>query len=205
MRVRDQFKCDRVVNMGDEVDLRSFSTRWPLDPDAPNAGSELELAVESLEDYYKEFQHVELCESNHGIRIFKKAFASGLPRAVIRRYEEIFKHPKGWHYNDEGLTIDGVLYIHGDGFNQGSWRLAHQKLKQSVVIGHLHSGAGVVYSNTRKGRQFAFNSGALINPKHAAFAYGKHFIEKPVLGCGVVIDGEEAYFIPMPEKLANKC
>lgn len=191
------FKCDRVVQLGDEVDFASFS-RFPLNPDMPGAGHELELAIEGLRKWFLAFPHVEVCESNHGMRIFRKAFASGLPKRVLRRYEEILTYPKGWHFNDKPIEIDGVTYMHGEGLSQGSWKTAHHKLKGSVVIGHLHSGAGVLYSQTKR-RHFTMNTGCLIDPKADAFSYGKHLIEKPTLGCGVVIDGQSAHFIPLNE------
>lgn len=194
-RVYNDFKCDRVIQLGDEVDLASFS-KFPLDPDAPSAGHELELAIESLERWYRAFPYVDVIGSNHGMRIFRKGFASGFPRSVFKRYEEIFKFPKGWSFHPHGIECDQVSFIHGEGFSSSTWRVAHQRAKQSVVMGHLHSGAGVVYSQTKR-RHFAMNAGCLIDPSAPAFAYGSHLIEKPMLGCGVVLDGVEAHFIPL--------
>lgn len=194
-RIQDRFKTDRVIQLGDEVDLAAFS-RFPLDPDAPSAGHELELANESLEKWQRAFPFVDVISSNHGMRIFRKGFATGFPRWVFKRYEEIFKFPKGWSFHPDGIECDRVSYIHGEGFSSGTWRMAHNKAKQSVVMGHLHSGAGVVYSQTKR-RHFAMNAGCLIDPGASAFAYGRHLIEKPMLGCGVVIDGDEAHFVPL--------
>lgn len=200
-KIREKYKCDRVINLGDEIDSAAMSVKWPFNPDMPSASHELELAIESLERFYKEFPVVDIVESNHGMRIFKKARVSGLPSMVIRRYEEILKYPKNWTYHTDGIEIEKVYYFHGEGLNGGSWMRSHQRFKQSVVHGHLHSNAGVIYSQNRKNKFFVMNAGCLIDPFHKAFDYGKHFIEKPVIGCGVVIDGEEALFIPMPEKL----
>jgi hypothetical protein len=44
---------------------------------------------------------------------------------------------------------------------------------------------------------FAMNTGCLIFPTAEAFSYGQHSIEKPVLGAGIVIDGEQALFVRM--------
>lgn len=171
-----------------------------MDPDLDSPGKELENAIKHLQPFYKEFKKVDLCESNHGLRMFKKARCTGLPQIVLRRYTEILKMPEGWKLFPDGLEIDGVYIFHGEGLSGGSWYNSHQKLKSSVVHGHLHSRGGVIYSKTRKHRQFVLNSGCLIDPRHSAFDYGKHSLEKPTIGCGVVIDGEEAYFIPMPSK-----
>lgn len=200
LKTQDKFKCDRVVCIGDEIDQHTFSTKWPADPDLPSPSHELELAIESLQKFYLNFPNVEVVPSNHGIRIFKRARVSGLPLMILRRYEEILKFPKGWHMNSDAIDIDGVHYFHGEGLNHGTWKNAHHKLKQSAVFGHLHSNGGVVYSQSKKKRYFALNTGCLIDTNAKAFEYGRLYLDKPTIGCGVVIDGEEAFFVPMPKK-----
>lgn len=164
----------------------------------PSPSDELLLAIESMEKFYLEFPNVEVCESNHGMRLFRKARVTGMPSMVLRRYEEILNYPEGWKIN-ESVEIDGVYYFHGEGLSQSSWRTAHEKLKQSIVIGHLHSGAGVMYSRNKRKQYFSMNAGCLIDPTHKAFDYGKHMLTKPNVGCGIVLDGEEAYFIPLKD------
>ena len=195
-KIRDRFKIDRVVFLGDEIDGASFSLKWSPNPDLPSPGDELELAIKHLRPFYKEFPEAEVLTSNHGMRLFKKFRVTGIPSKVVKRYEEILEFPKDWFLVDQ-TDIDGVLAIHGEGFSLSSWRMAHDKFKQSVVMGHIHSHAGVVYSQTKKKKFFSANFGCMINPSHVAFDYGKHLPEKPVIGSGVVIDGCEAYFIPL--------
>lgn len=195
-RVYKKFKCDRVVFLGDEIDAASWSVKHPINPDMPNANDELSNAIVALRPWYRAFPEAEVLTSNHGSRIFKKFRVCGIPSKVVKRYEEILEYPKGWHLVDQ-TEIDGVLAIHGDGFSSASWRLAHEKFKQSVVMGHCHSRAGVFYSWGKKRKLFSANFGCLINPEHPAFDYGKHLAERPTLGCGVVISGTEAYFIPL--------
>jgi len=194
-----------VISCGDEIEANSFSMKFGANPDLPSPGHELELAVDGLKKWYKAFPNVEVVESDHGYRLFRKLRCSGLPTRVARRYEEILEYPKGWHLNSPGIEVDGVWYFHGEGISGASWHRAHHQLKQSAVFGHWHSRGGVVYSQTRKKKYFSMNVGCLINPKAECFDYAKNSIEKPTLGCGVVIDGQEAYFVPMPESLANKC
>jgi UDP-2,3-diacylglucosamine pyrophosphatase LpxH len=194
-KIRNKFKCDRIVFLGDELDAAAFS-KYPLNPDMPNAGEELELAIKHLKPFYKEFPEAKVLSSNHGERIFKKCLVSGLPSAVIRRYAEILQYPVGWELVEE-TEIDEVLAMHGDPFNKSSWRIAHEKVKQSIVMGHIHSSAGIFYSQLRKKKLLCANFGCLIDVRRMAFDYGKKCIEKPCIGSGVVIDGEEAHFIPM--------
>lgn len=198
-RVQDKFKIDRVINLGDETDQHSFSVKFTADPDLPSPGDELKRAIEELQKWYLEWPHMDVCESNHGTRILKKALHVGLPRAALRAYKDIIKAPEGWNWFEE-IIIDNVLYTHGESFSQSSWMTAYNRMRQSVVIGHLHSRAGVAYSQNRRGRLFAANSGCLISPDELPFQYAKHNTERVTLGCTVVIDGEECIFVPMNER-----
>jgi hypothetical protein len=85
-----------------------------------------------------------ICESNHTIRPWKKAFDAGLPASFLPAYATILKAPDGWHWASRWV-IDGVLYIPGDNGRSGQY--AHLQYlrsgKQPVVIGHMHSYAGV--------------------------------------------------------------
>jgi hypothetical protein len=45
---------------------------------------------------------------------------------------------------------------------------------------------------------FAMNVGCGIDCQSSAFHYAKDHLDRPVFGCGVVIDGT-AQFIPMPQ------
>jgi hypothetical protein len=44
---------------------------------------------------------------------------------------------------------------------------------------------------------FGMNVGCGVDVKAYAMAYGKVYPKKPTLGCGIVIDGKIALFIPM--------
>ena len=94
-RVYKEFKCDRVLSTGDEVDFHAFS-RFGSDPDMPSPGSELELAVEALEPWCRAFPQVDICGSNHTARIFRKCISMGIPEKVRRRMTEILKMPSEW-------------------------------------------------------------------------------------------------------------
>lgn len=195
-KIRDQFQCDQIVFLGDEIDAAQFSTKWAPNPDMPGPSDELYLAIKHLRPFYKAFPEATVLTSNHGMRIFKKFRVCGIPSKVVKRYEEILEFPETWTLVDS-TEIDGVLAIHGEGFSKSSWRTAADKFKQSVVMGHIHSGAGIVYNQTKKKKFFSANFGCMINPRHMAFDYGKHLADKPVLGSGVVINGSEAYFVPL--------
>ena len=98
-----------------------------------------------------------------------------------------------WH------IIDEVLYEHGTGSSgkDAAMNLAIQK-RISTVIGHVHSYAGVKWHSNPKSRIFGLNAGCGIDCKQYAFHYSKAFPVRPVLGCGIVFNGDYAAFVPMP-------
>lgn len=191
--VRSLHKPTHIVCLGDEIDAMAYS-RYPKDPDAPSAGKELEEAIASLEPFYREFPNVMVCESNHTIRPWKKAFEAGLPASFLPTISKVLRAPDGWIWRNH-WELDGVFYHHGDmgvsGFS--AHMLLVRKRKQNSVIGHLHSFAGVNY----EGPYFGMNTGCLIDTAAICFKYAKNLPIPVSLGCGIVIGGRQAHFIPM--------
>jgi hypothetical protein len=62
-----------------------------------------------------------------------------------------------------------------------------------VVIGHIHAYASVFY----EGKHFAMNAGCLIDKEAYAFKYARGALLDVSLGCGIVVNGTHAHFIPM--------
>lgn len=193
MAVRSTYHITHVVCLGDEIDAMGYS-KYPKDPDAPSAGKELEEAITSLEPFYREFPSVMVCESNHTVRPWKKAFEAGLPASFLPTISRVLRAPDGWVWKKH-WEVDGVFYHHGDMGVSGptAHLMLMKKLKQSVVIGHIHSYAGVNYEGT----YFAMNTGCLIDPDAICFKYAKNLPIPVNLGCGLVTGGREARFIPM--------
>lgn len=183
-----KYRCDTVVCIGDEIDHHALGD-YGCDPDGYSAGHELTKAVERLSRYYKVFPEVKLCESNHTVRIFKRAFKAGIPIKYMKDFAEVIESPKGWKWADE-WEIDGVRYIHGCGYSGTLGALnAAKDSGVSTVIGHLHSDSGVLFFNSGRKTIFGMNVGCGIDQKAYAFNYAKHSRKKAVLSCGVVIDG----------------
>ena len=63
--------------------------------------------------------------------------------------------------------------------------------------GHTHANAGVFWMASPNDMIFGMNVGCGVDSEHLAMRYGKKYIGKPTLGCGIVINGKEASFIPM--------
>jgi hypothetical protein len=194
--VRDKYKTDTTVNIGDEVDFHAFSGKFPHDPDGFSPGEELSEAKEALRKWYDEFPETLVCRSNHVDRYYKKCFSAGLPKAAIVGPRVLLDAPEGWEWRKHWV-IDGVRYEHGD--SQGGMDAARQLAisnRQSTVIGHHHSHAGVRYIANEAELIFGLNSGCLIDNGAYVFEYGGGCKFKPTLGCGVVLYGVP-YFVPM--------
>lgn len=193
--VKKKYKPDLVVSLGDLEDWHSISMH-DHDPDGMNPGKELQAIRDGVKLLSKVFPNLMICTSNHGSLPFRRAFKYGMPQELIKDFSAILKSPPGWEWADQ-WEIDGVLYEHGDPFTgqNAALKCAEQNM-QSTVIGHVHSFAGIQYSANSKHLIFGFNCGCLINRDAYAFNYAKKIKRKPILGCGVVIDGIPT-FIPM--------
>lgn len=197
--VINTWEPDKIVLLGDEVDHHAYS-RYLHDPDGLGPREEFELAKKKLNGWYKllsKFEKVYVCHSNHTTRPFKKAASVGLPSLFMKSIKEVLEAPKSWEWSD-AWKIDGVNYIHGEGF---SGRLGAVNAASSygtpVVMGHLHSHAGVQYSSSFGSNLWGVNSGCLIDSKKYAFSYAKFSRHKPVLGVTLVDDGIFPVFIPL--------
>ena len=191
-----RYGVTRWVNQGDELDNCALSD-YDSDPDGMSAGDEYAEAMKSIQPWYKAFPKMDILESNHGLRPFKRAKKSSTPRAFIREYHEFMKSPPGWVWHPR-LVINHALYIHGEPHNgQMAAINAAKANRSSVIIGHVHSFGGVNYSRNFKDEIFALNSGCGIDEKAYAFHYAKDMPQRPTLGMGIIIDGREALFIPM--------
>lgn len=193
--VKKRFEPTKTVIMGDEADFHAISD-YDHDPDGDSPGRELARAIEHLKEFYVEFPKARVCTSNHTSRPFRKAYKTGLPKAVFRSYREFLRAPKGWYWDDK-FEIDGVVYQHGDPFTGKDAAIkAAQANMQSTVIGHVHSFAGIQYNANHKHLYYGFNVGCLIDAKSYAFSYGKTLPNKPIIGCGIITRGVPT-FVPM--------
>lgn len=198
--VRDQFTPQRIVCLGDELDQHAISQHDP-DPDGYSAGHELNVGLEFMQELYKIFPVCAVVESNHGVRPFKRAYRAGLPKAYLKDYHDFMSAPKGWYWQHK-VEIDGVVYIHGEGYlgKDAAMNCAKDNMKP-VVIGHVHGFAGVQYFNNGEKQIWGMNAGCLIDSDSYAMKYAKHHRSKAVLGVGLIDKGVPLYF---PMRLDDK-
>lgn len=195
----ERYNCDRVVHIGDVVDWAAISYHsTPLTPTTPK--DEFFEAKEQVAELHSAFPDVEVTLGNHGALPWRRAEDVGLFPELLLTPEIMWDTP-GWlwlpRYAD--LEIDGVMYRHGDkalGGKQAALRNAMAEFR-SVVQGHHHSQLGAWYHANSNMRVFGLQTGCGVDVHSAAMAYGQVYAQKPLIGCGVVIEGKEAHALPM--------
>ena len=195
-RIQKEFKCNKVVHIGDLVDSHSISFH-DHDSDGLSPADEMKLVDKMLKDWFKAFPKLKLCLGNHDRLVDRKAKHVGLPSRVFKPFRENWNLPKGWE-DDFEHEIDGVLYMHGTGY---SGKIPHLNAavnnRQNTVIGHCHSIAGYEWTASSKDAIFGMSVGCGIDKKSYAFGYGRHFPKKQILACGVIKNGEYPLVIKM--------
>jgi predicted phosphodiesterase len=190
-----QWQVDYIHLIGDVVDGHALSF-YDHNPNGRSAEDEAALTLEKVQRWHKKFPAATVSVGNHDARHFRVARRTGLPDRFVQGYADVWCTP-GWRWG-ESFVLDGVLYEHGVG-TSGKDAALNRALQHrcSVVMGHVHSWAGVKWHTSPSDRIFGLNVGCGIDIDTYAFEYARPFSTRPVLGCGVVLDGEYAYFEPM--------
>ncbi len=196
-RVRDRYECNRVVCIGDLVDWHAISFH-EKNPSLANAEAEFAEAHRQVQSLSRAFPRADWLIGNHDALTERQANVVGLPSRVLKDYSELWEIKWRTHPRFSKLIVDGVVYSHGDSGRGGqNAALAQSKDNfRSTVIGHFHAQAGISWWANSDFRVFGLSTGCGVDASRMAFDYGKRFVAKPVLGCGVVLDGKRAFFEP---------
>jgi metallophosphoesterase superfamily enzyme len=186
----DAWDVDTIVHIGDMFDNHSLSFH-DSEPMLHNVAGEYESAFERAKDWYKAFPVATLIMGNHDripARQLRQAGHGAVDLHEARR--GAVRYARGLDVADQ-IEIDDVLYHHGEtagGIN--GFRKDCETRMRCTVSGHNHSNAGISATATDQELVWGMAVGCGVNHAHMAFAYGKHFAKKPIIACGVVIDGE---------------
>jgi len=196
-QTQKKYKCSLTVHVGDLVDNHAISYH-EHDPDGYSPYHEMLQADKSLAKWFKAFPKLKLCKGNHDMLAKRKGRTNGIPNRIIKNFRDVWNLPKGWQF-EWSYEINNVLYQHGDA-NSGLYPHAQacKNNRQSTVIGHCHSVAGVNWSANNKDMIFGLSTGCGIDRMKYAFWYGKDFKFKPILSCGVILEnGRVPILVPM--------
>lgn len=192
------FKPELVVNLGDEADKHAMSFH-DSDPNLMSAGDELEATRLVLAKFLKIMPNVLLCDSNHGSMHYRKAKHHGIPVQYLKDYRDILfpeGGAEGWVWAENwrvNTPLGPVLFKHqpsGPILNDA----AHNQC--NLMVGHHHGNFSVEYTASSSHIYWGAYSGCLIDKDSYAFAYGKHSLRKPVIGCTVILEGRPM-LVPM--------
>lgn len=187
--IKNKYKPDRVINIGDEIDGQSFSFHLH-DPDLLSPGDELELAIKKLSALYKIFPKMDLVESNHGSLVYRRGKFAGLPRHVFKNYRDVLGAPRTWHWHDDLIVRasngHNIYFCHSLG---ADILKVSQSMGMSVVAGHTHTKFEIRYWQSRSGLFFGMTVGCLIDGPSLAYSYDKVNLHRPVIGTGIILDG----------------
>lgn len=192
--IKKKYKPDRVVCIGDELDNHAMSFH-DSDPDLRSAGDELRIARKYIKELEKVFPKMDLVDSNHGSLFYRKAKAHGIPKCAILPYNDLLGVGKGWKWHQE-LTIklsDGeqCYFHHGRGADITKVSQAHG---MSSVQGHYHEKFKIEYWGNTLKLAFGMQVGCLIDDEAYAFAYNNTNLKRPVIGCGIILNGQPILF-----------
>jgi hypothetical protein len=191
-KVHDEFNCGTVIFIGDLADFH-YSSFHAIESSALGADNEYDKMLETLKPWVEAFPVARITYGNHDLIPLRKGFAGGLARRTMKSWQDLFCAPTTWEFGEKFL-IDNVMYLHGT--NAALARMNASRI--STVQGHCHSLQYVQWSQSEKDRIFAMQVGCGISNDKYAFNYGRSFPKKPILGCGVILNGGKVpLVIPM--------
>lgn len=168
------------------------------DVDLDSAGRELVLALGYVDTLHELFPKMDLLHSNHGSMSYRKAKHHGMPRHLLKSYNEVLCIPMtDWKWS-ERLIINlpngtKCCFSHSMGADVLK---SSQLIGMSLVQGHHHASFELRYWQNHDKLNFAITSGCLIDDSSMAFAYNKLQVKRPIMGV-TFIENSQPYLIPM--------
>jgi metallophosphoesterase superfamily enzyme len=199
IEIKKKYKCNEIIFIGDILDFHQNSYH-EHDPDGLSQEEEFERSLIEIQKWYKSFPDATITLGNHDLLIERKRYTVGLSRRWIKPIEEVLQTPR-WKFVLEH-ELDGVIYLHGTGTAgaNAAWKRLTLAGK-SVVMGHVHSEAGIRYNVMNGKTQFAMMVGCGIDDTKYAFQYARNFPKKSIISCGLVLNnGSIPMVIPYTEK-----
>ena len=184
-----RYDFTRIISVGDEQDISAASFH-DYDADLFSAGHELKEAQKVLQELEQLFPRMDIMSSNHGDLYYRKAKANGIPLHVIKSYNDVLGVGDGWVWHPDLIvdlpTNEKVYFCHGKSAN--GLKLS-QNMGMNAVQGHYHNSFNIQYWSSPLALHWSMQVGCLIDDKSLAMSYNKLTVNRPIIGCGVIIDG----------------
>lgn len=197
-RIFDEQGVTRVIHIGDLIDHHALSFH-ESEPMLKGARGERVAVARALEPWFEVFPDLEIIHGNHDRIPARQLKSLGMdPDVYLRPAGEVYGWPPGW-IEREYVFSNGVHYHHGETAvaDFGYGKDARSRMC-NTVSGHAHGNFGVAYTANDHRLVWGMGVGCGIDSSSMAFAYGKHFKRKPIVGCGVVLnDGNLPVCFPM--------
>lgn len=191
-----RWKCNKTVFLGDIFNFGAISFHLKQTSDM-NIEDEVAAARKDVKRLVKMFPEAQILAGNHDVLASRQCEQVGVPSIMLRTFNDFWDMPKTWkwHKRFHKLFVDGVIYQHGDQGKGGAHSaLANAKAEfRSVVQGHHHTACGVWFHANDKDLVFGMQAGTGCDHSHPMFDYSRQFTQKPIVSCGVVIDGLYPY------------
>lgn len=201
--IKSEYSPDRVIDLGDTWDNHAISFH-STDPDLFSATDEMREARKITKQVEKIFPKMDITKSNHGSLVSRRVVAAGLPRGLIKSYNEIYQVDSGWKWHlDLSITLPNrqqVFFTHG---RQANILNFSKNMSMNVVQGHYHGKYGIEYWGNPQNLYWGMQLGCLIDDNKYAFEYNKGHAQRPVIGVGMIINSFPQ-LIPLVKKKSGR-
>jgi len=194
-----KYKVNKVIHIGDLVDNHCIS-RHQTETSAMSPTEEYELAKVKIRRWTEAFPEVTLMKGNHDDIPARQLSSLGIPECFLKSFNDLWELPDTWVVKEE-MIFNDCWFFHGvgsTGKTPGFNRALNNRM--STIQGHVHSAFGCMYHANQRDVVFGLDVGCGIDSEKYAFAYGKAFPKKPILGCGIVFSNTQAVAVPMGNK-----
>lgn len=198
--LNERFMFTRCLHGGDETDQHALSFH-DSDPNLDSAGVELHKARLFMKELHSLFPIMDICHSNHGSLVYRRALKAGMPVEMIKSYRDILFPDgggEGWSWHEcIRFTLpngeDCIVKHEAPGSLLAN--AAHERA--NFIQAHRHSKWILEGNSSDAALYWGMLPGCLIDRKSRAFDYGKLNLKRPAIGVGVIINSLPI-LIPMP-------
>lgn len=184
-----EYQPTRVIGIGDELDYHAMSFHTS-DPNLDSAGTELCKARKFIKELHSLFPKMDLVHSNHGSMVYRRGKEHGIPKHILRSYNEVLGVPtEDWKWHEDlTLKLPNGQYVNFHHGRSNDTLKISQSLGMSYVQGHYHGQFSIQYWSSPVALNWAMNVGCLIDDSSLAFAYNKVSAKRPIIGVGMIAD-----------------